>query len=491
MGSAATAVGRPKTLFDRTAEWDALAAFASDPRPGPTIGMVTGPRGQGKSYLLQELARATDGLYFGAQEAAETESLRRLAEQLSRHTGEDPPPRWRGWEEALEAVLALGAGRPVPIVLDGFPELVRQSPSLPSDIQTICHRLRDADEQNRARVLLCGSTMPVMRRLLGSAPATTEFRIEVGRLDYRQGARLWGIADPLLALQVGAVVGSSPAFRHDAAGEDTPAHRDDFDAWVCRTVLNPRLPLFWKASQLIEREPDGWDRALCHSTVAALADSCTTTGAIGEWLERPATDVPHILALLGDCGLVDATPDALRPDMSHYSIAEPLLAFDHAVIRPHHDELERQQAAQVWRAVRPAFESSILEQQFARVCREWALRFAATDTYGAAPATAASGSLPVAPGQPSLEADVAVRGMAHDRPGTLLSVGMARWNEAMDLPHLHEVQQVVAALAERGEDVSRTRPALYSAVGFSPRLRAAEAHGELILVDPERLYNGA
>ncbi|KIQ64650.1 hypothetical protein TR51_10510 [Kitasatospora griseola] len=490
MGSAATAVGRPKTLFDRTAEWDALAAFASDPRPGPAVGMVTGPRGQGKSYLLQELVRATDGLYFGAQEAAEAESLRRLAEQLVRHTGEGPPPRWRGWEDALEAVLALGAGRPVPIVLDGFPELVRQSPSLPAAVQTICHRLRDAGGPNRARVLLCGSTMPVMRRLLGNAPATADFRIEIGRLDYRQGARLWDIEDPFLALQVNAVVGSSPAFRHDAAGEDAPAHRDDFDAWVCRTVLNPRLPLFWRASQLIEREPDGWDRALCHSTLAALADGCTTTGAIADWLERPATDVPHILALLGDCGLVDATPDALRPDMTHYGIAEPLLAFDHSVIRPHRGELERQNAARVWRAVRPAFESSVLEQQFARTCRAWVVGFATADTFGAAPATAAPGSVPAAPGKTSFDADVVVRGEAHGRPGTLLSVGTARWNEVMDLPHLHEIQQVVAALAERGEDVSRTRPALYSTAGFSPRLRAAEARGELILVDPERLYNG-
>jgi hypothetical protein len=491
MGSATTAVGRPTTLFDRIAEWDALAAFVSDPRPGPAIGMVSGPRGQGKSFLLQELARTTGGFHFEAQEAAEAESLRRLADRFGHHTGQASPPRWRGWEDALETMLALGADRPVPIVLDGFPELVRQSPALPAAVAGACRRLRDGGGRNGARVLLCGSAMPVMHRLLGNAPATVDFQIEIGRLDHRQGARLWNVEDPHLALQVHAVVGSSPAFRHDAAGEEGPAHRDDFDDWVCRTVLNPRLPLFWKAGQLIEREPDGWDRALCHSVVAALADGCTTTGAIAEWLTRPATDVPHILTVLGDCGFVESTPDAFRPGVLHHRIAEPLLAFDHAVIRPHHSELQREEATGVWRTVRPAFEASTLEQRFAHVCREWAVGFAGTDTFGAAAATATYGSLPAAPGLAPLDADVVIRGEAHGRPGTLLSVGRARWNELMDLHHLHEVQQVVAALAERGEDVSRTRPALYSAAGFSPRLRTAEAHGELILVDPHRLYSGA
>ncbi|WBP91904.1 hypothetical protein [Kitasatospora cathayae] len=61
----------------------------------------------------------------------------------------------------------------------------------------------------------------------------------------------------------------------------------------------------------------------------------------------------------------------------------------------------------------------------------------------------------------------------------------------LDLPHLHEVQRIVAALAELGENVSRTRPALYGAAGFGARLRSVEAHGELILVDLPRLYFGA
>jgi hypothetical protein len=50
---------KPPHLFDRDAEWTGLVSFAADARPGATLGVVSGRRRQGKSYLLQGLAKAT------------------------------------------------------------------------------------------------------------------------------------------------------------------------------------------------------------------------------------------------------------------------------------------------------------------------------------------------------------------------------------------------------------------------------------------------
>ena len=55
---------------------------------------MTGRLRQGKTYLLEALTRAADG-YFGAQEAAGTESLNRLCDQLALHTGTAPADRPR------------------------------------------------------------------------------------------------------------------------------------------------------------------------------------------------------------------------------------------------------------------------------------------------------------------------------------------------------------------------------------------------------------
>ncbi|MFE7704669.1 ATP-binding protein [Streptomyces sp. NPDC057486] len=490
MRSATATAARPKELFDREAEWDALVAFARDPRPGPAVAIVTGPRRQGKSFLLQQLTSATGGFYFGAQDVAEAESLRRLGDQLARHTGANRPTRWNCWADALDAFATLASERPLPVVIDGFPELVRQSPALPSAVNSVCRRLREAGRSNRVRLLLCGSAMPMMRRLLGTASTSADLQLKILPLDFRQGARLWNIDDPRLALQVHAVVGASTAFRYDPAGEDIPAGPDDFDAWVCRTVLNPRLPLLWKAGHIIEQEPDGWDRGLCHSTLAAIADGCSTPGAIADWLDRPATEVPHLLAVLHDCGLVQGVPDAFRPGVTRYRITEPLLAFDHAVIRPNRIALGQQGPAEVWKSARSVFESAVVRPHFAQVCRDWVTGFASRDTFGPRPVTASAGSLPRGQGHRPVDVDVVVRGEVHGRAGVLLSVGRACWDEVMDVHHLHEQLQVLAELADRGEDVSRARPACYSAAGFSPRLREAEARGEVVLVDPDRLYHG-
>ncbi|WP_322973418.1 AAA family ATPase [Actinacidiphila soli] len=194
---------KPEAMFDREAEWEALVAFACDPQPGPTLGVVSGRRRQGKTYLLEALAKATGGFYFGAQEATEAESLHRLGDELARHTGAARPGRWRRWEEAVDALLALGDERPLPAVLDAFPDLVRQSPALPSVIQSAYHRLQDGPPHNRARLLLSGSAASVMSRLFSSSSPLRELaglELVVGPLDFRQAARLWDIDDPHLAL---------------------------------------------------------------------------------------------------------------------------------------------------------------------------------------------------------------------------------------------------------------------------------------------------
>lgn len=489
--------GKPETVFDRDAEWDALVAFACDTRPGGGLGVVSGPLRQGKTYLLKALTAALGGFYFGAQQAAQGETLRRLGEELAQYTGTAPPSPWHGWEDAVEALLALGDQRPVPVVVDDFPDLVRQSPALPSIIHSAYRRLRDTGRDNRPRLLLSGSSLPVMHRLFSASSPLRELadlELTLRPLDFRQAARLWGIDEPALALLVHAVVGGTPAYWR-YVGNHGPSGPDDFDAWVCRTVLNPRTPLFLEAHHLLQEETDHWDRALCHSALAAIASGCSTPGEIAECLGAPLTDISRWLALLRENGLLYGEPDAFRPNLIRLRIAEPLLAFEHAVVWPHRSALEQQEAIEVWRGVRPVFDSVVAGPHFAGICRDWVVDFADPAVFGAHPATAAHGSLPdsarrAGPEAEVAEAEVVARGRADACSGPLLSVGVARWNEVMDLHHLEHLRHLLALLAARGEDVTHARPACYSGVGFTPALRSAEADGHVVLVDLDRLYRG-
>ncbi|MGI5135418.1 AAA family ATPase [Streptomyces sp. CA-106110] len=482
----------PETVFDRAAEWDALHAFACDTRAGASLAVVSGRLRQGKTYLLKALTDSLGGFYFGAQPATQGESLRRLRDELTRHTGASPPNHWLSWEDAVDALLALGDERPVPIVVDEFPDLVPQSPALPSIIHSAYRRLREPGRDNRARLLLSGSALPVMHRLFCAASPLHELadlELTLRPLDFRQTARYWGIDDPALALLVHAVVGGTLAYRR-YAGDDAPSSMDDFDAWVCRTVLSPLTPLFLEAHHLLQEETDHWDRALCHSVLAAVASGCSTQGEIAECLGTSLTDASHCLALLQANDLLCSGPDAFRPNVIRLHMTEPLLAFEHAVVWPYRSTLEQQDAVEIWRRVRPVFDSAVARPHFAQVCRDWVMNFAEPAIFGARPETAAHGSLPDPARHADLDAEVVVRGRSDDRTKTLLSVGVARWDEVMDLHHLEHLRRLLALLAARGEDVAHTRPACYSGVGFTPGLRSAEADGDVELIGLDQLYRG-
>lgn len=119
---------RPTGMFDRDAEWADLSAFAQDDTPGVRLGVVSGRRRQGKTYLLYALARATEGFYFAATEATESESLRRLGRELADHLSAPAPFQLDTWEQAVDALLDLGRDRTTVVVLDEFPYLARTSP---------------------------------------------------------------------------------------------------------------------------------------------------------------------------------------------------------------------------------------------------------------------------------------------------------------------------------------------------------------------------
>jgi hypothetical protein len=78
-------------MFDRDWEWSELTAFATDPRPDIAMGVVSGRRRQGKTFLLDALAEASAGFYFAATEATEAESLRRLGAAVGEFTGAAAP----------------------------------------------------------------------------------------------------------------------------------------------------------------------------------------------------------------------------------------------------------------------------------------------------------------------------------------------------------------------------------------------------------------
>lgn len=483
---------KPDWVFDREREWQGLTAFAGDPSPRATLGVVSGRRRQGKSYLLQALAQQTNGLYFAATEATEAESLRLFADALVRHAHEPIEQPFRDWNDAIGHLFRLYTGEPTLVVLDEFPFLSRVSPALPSIIQRELGP-GGAGTASAVRLVLCGSAMSVMGGLLsGRAPLRGRAGLElvVQPFQYRDAARFWSITDPRLALRMHAVVGGTPAYRREFVRDDAPSAPDDFDAWVLRTVLNPQTPLFREARYLLAEETDIREPAIYHSVLAAIASGNTTNGGIASYIGRRSDELSHPLTILEDAALIAREPDLFRGGRAVYRITEPLITFYESVMRRRWPELELGQSDAVWQAAQHTFSAQVTGPHFETVCRSF-VTLTGAGLFGELPAEIGHGTINDPAERTQIEIDVAVFAAAEpDAARRVLSLGEAKWGAVMGLRHLAKLARARDLLAVKKYDVSTTVLACYSAAGFDQDLRdeAARSAGRILLIGPGDLY---
>lgn len=486
------APAKPAWVFDRAREWQGLAAFAADRSRHATLGVVSGRRRQGKSYLLQALAQETGGLYFAATEATEAESLRLFADTLVRHTREPLDQPFRDWNDAIRYLFRQFTGDPTVVVLDEFPFLSRVSPALPSIVQRELGP-GGAGAESSVRLVLCGSAMSVMGGLLsGRAPLRGRAGLEivVQPFHYRDAAAFWSITDPRLALRVHAVVGGTPAYRREFVRSDAPSGPDDFDAWVIRTALNPQTPLFREARYLLAEETDIREPAIYHSVLAAIASGKTTNSGIAGYIGRRSDELSHPLTVLEDAALIVREPDLFRGGRATYRITEPLIAFYEAVMRRRWPELELGLADAVWSAAQHTFSAQVEGPHFEAICRSFATLTGGA-LFGELPAEVGHGTINDSAERAQLQVDVAVfAAPAPDSPRRILSLGEAKWGEAMGLRHLARLARARDLLAAKKYDTSTTVLACYGAAGFDQDLRdqAARAPGKILLIGTEELY---
>lgn len=485
---------KPDDMFDRDFEWLQIVSFASDPRPGATLGVVSGRRRQGKTFLLRALCQATGGFYLAAEEATDGESLRRVGAALGVHLGTPAPLEFRDWREVMDALLALGGNDSVPVVIDEFPYLARANPSLPSIIQNALGPRRAERERSRTRLLLCGSALSSMGRLLaGSAPLRGRAGLEliVPTLDYRLAAEFWNVTDPVLAIKVHAIVGGTPAYRREFARDDVPAGPDDFDSWVQRTVLNPASPLFREARYLLSDEPDLRDVGLYHSVLAAIAAGNNNRGGVASYIGRKSGDLAHPLNVLEDCGLIVREPDAFRDNRTTFRIAEPLITFYHAVMRPIWSDLEHtRDASRLWQRSQRRFASNVLGPHFEQLCRYWMLYFAAEETLGGIPVRVEAGTVHDAASKMSHQLDAVVFGLDDAAREPVIAIGEAEWNETMTIAHLDRLRRIRGLLTAQGRPgAAGARLLCFSGAGFTDELsREAVRSTDVTLIGPAELY---
>lgn len=273
----------------------------------------------------------------------------------------------------------------MPVVLDEFSYLVTASPSLPSLLQAALSPARR--RSTPTRLVVCGSAMSLMGSLLtANAPLRGRAGLElvVHAFDYRTAAAFWGLEDqPAVAFSVFAVLGGTPAYAREFVREDVPADSSDVERWLAERVLDPASPLFREGRTLLAEDPElatVRDRGLYHSVLAAVAGGNRTTSHIASYVRRSSDQLAHPLAVLVEGGFLDRADDPLRRGRPQYRVAEPIVRFHHAVMRPRWAALQRR--AIDWPRIYPTLRSQVLGPASEELARTWTERFAAAATMG-------------------------------------------------------------------------------------------------------------
>jgi uncharacterized protein len=462
---------------------------------GATLGLVYGRRRQGKTFLLANLVRSMGGFFFGAIQQDPVQSLRALSEAYQGFTGRSVG-YFVDWRQAVDALFELGEhpSAPIPVVIDEFPYLVDAVPSLPSIIQIAMDPLRPAKERSRTRLILCGSALTTMRRLLdGTAPLRGRAQLDLmlHSFRFRDAAQFWSAAaHPELAFRTNALVGGTPAYLDMC----TRGPRDDadFDDWVADRLLDPGQVMYDEGDVLLHQQPELMDPALYFAVLGAISRGNHRRSEIAQALGRPPTALGHPLAVLEDVRLISKLEDALRSQRATYHIAEPVIRFHQLVTSRHPAQLALGEARRVWAAAQETVHSKIYGPHLEDLSREWTLAHASEATVGGWPSKVLPATLACREHRTGHELDVVALAEGSGQSPRVLAIGECKATTKMvgagELSRLDHIRTLLPT-----DRVSGTvRLLLFGRNGFTAELRrSARARKDVELVGLDRLYAGS
>ncbi len=497
---------RPDDLFDRTREWDQLDEFASGTAPGLRVGVVSGRRRQGKSFLLRRVARAADGLYHQAQELERTQALDRFADDVARTLGLPAGQlRFTDWELALRTALGYPARgetdlpRSTPagprrlLVLDELPYLLSHSPEIPSVLQEIYDEARDANVP-AACVIVCGSSLSIMTELLsGTKPlrGRAQLSMTVSPFDFRTAAQYWDATDPDLAYLLHTVFGGTAGYR--PLVDAPPTSAATFGTWLARNVLNPAHALYGEKDYLLREDSRISDKQLYNSILSSVASGNHSLADIGAPLARTRDALRYPINILETAGFLLKVDDMTNLRRSLYFLADPIVRFSEVVIEPYRPMLEEGASAEVWKLAAPAFSSRILGPHFEHLARVWTERYSGDRWGGTALGQVGPGTINDPAGKAQHELDVVAvpRGSnAKDTDAPIVVLGEAKSTNKQRTPaDLERLERIRDLLVARGRDAGGAHLAVFSRTGFDANLvAAATGRGDVHLVSLADMY---
>lgn len=327
-----------------------------------------GRRRVGKSWLLRQFAHAKPAVLLVADRRALGPQLERFAQQLEPLMGFRPA--LDGIASLIQALYSIAGGEPALAVIDEFPYLLPSQEKERVETLTTIQRVMEERDASRLKLVLCGSYVGQMERLLKGPLRGRLTPMMVEPLSFGEASEFMapgcGAVD---RIERYAVAGGMSLYVDELA-------RGGLRARVCSRVLDPRGPLFNDPREVLEevlRMPGTY-----YSLLEELSTGRKSLGNLAGALGRRTTDLQGYLNTLREMRVVRrmAPISARENERNHlYSLEDGFMRFWFRFVFPFQEELKTGMPVSVLydAEIAPCLADHV-SPTFEALCRAWALR---------------------------------------------------------------------------------------------------------------------
>ena len=364
------------SFVGREAELDALRDWWEHAPDRPAL--VWGRRRVGKTALIEQFASDLPRVVFHTgvgdpmpgELASLSAAVRSAGVEGLRDLAANP---YRDWRDVLDHLAAQAATEPILLVLDEFPELLHESPSLPGVLRAFLDRTHG---RTLLRILVCGSAVRTMWSVQETrAPLYGRFNLTLPVFPFRPheaAAMLPDLAPEDRALVYG-LVGGMPLYlawwRQGAPVEEN----------LFRLIGAPGAPLLTEGRLIMESETGS---AAGGAILHAIACGATRYNEIQDLVgSDPARSLDRLVEARLVERLAPVDEDQAKSRRKIYRIADNFLAFYLGPVRKHRTEIERGYGQRVIPALRNELDDH-LGAPYEEAFREYLWRQAGTGMLG-------------------------------------------------------------------------------------------------------------
>ena len=308
-------------FIGRNAELNQLENLYNSPKFEFLV--MYGRRRIGKTTILKKFAFNHKVLFFSAEEKNSALNLSDFGEQILSYYGETSGIKFPTWKSAFEYISERAKDEKTVIIIDEFPFIAKEEPSIKSVLQ---HIIDHKWQEQNIMLVLCGSSVSFMvNEVMGyKSPlyGRKTSSMEIKPFDYSITEQYFPNYSPIERLIVYGILGGIPYYLQQFS--DKLSLEENIANVIVSSHANLRdEPLTLLRAEL--REP-----MIYNSIIEAIATGATKSGEIASKINDTASKCSVYLSNLREMRLIERiTPCGEKESgkISIYRLADNFFAF--------------------------------------------------------------------------------------------------------------------------------------------------------------------